>query len=56
MIHKSSDFIPAVGDIDPFIKIPRPDGKDGIASSDLAAYVPTKSFFLYRRCRTDCPR
>jgi intraflagellar transport protein 46 len=27
----ASDFIPAVGDIDPFIKIPRPDGKDGAA-------------------------
>lgn len=24
------DFIPAVGDIDPFIKIPRPDGKDDV--------------------------
>jgi hypothetical protein len=28
----SPDFIPAVGDIDPFIKIPRPDGKDGASA------------------------
>ncbi len=42
-----SDFIPAVGDIDPFIKIPRPDGKDGAAAvAALHLMFPPLQFTL----------
>jgi hypothetical protein len=42
----ASDFIPAVGDIDPFIKIPRPDGKDGAAAAAAAA-ASAASYLLH---------
>ena len=53
-LHSFADFIPAVGDIDPFIKIPRPDGKDGEAACNAPSRTSTtcsSPVFLFRRCR-----
>ena len=52
------DYIPAVGDIDPFIKIPRPDGKKdnlGLVTLDEPASVQSDPTVLTLLLDVSCP-